>query len=98
MKQFFSVESHSVGKTSFCSNLINMIKFYNNSNFNLDMFKENKIIYYISYLQNALQHSTKLEFYNIYKNQYKPSHCLDHTRKANERKVLVKCMTGNHNL
>jgi len=51
---------------------------------------------YISYWENAVQHSNKLEFYNIFKNQYKTSHYLDHTSEQTERKALVKLRMDNH--
>ena len=43
-------------------------------------------------------HSTKLEFYKIYKNHYTISHYLDYTKKANERKALIKLRIGNHDM
>lgn len=52
----------------------------------------------LSYWENAVIHSKKLEFYNFFKNQYKTFHYLDHTGKNTERKALVKLRTGNHEL
>jgi len=96
-----SVDLHSVGR-SFYSNLMNIVDFYNLNNFNLDTLGENKINHYfshmkqeyISFWENAVQHSEKVEFYKI----FKPPHYLDHTSKQTERKALVKLRTGNHKL
>ena len=53
---------------------------------------------YILYCQHTIQHSEKLEFYNICKNDYTRSYYLDLTKKSNERKELVKFQISNHKL
>ena len=53
---------------------------------------------YILHGQHTIQHSTKLEFYNTFKNEYAPSCYLELTSKLNERKELVKFRIGNHKL
>ena len=53
---------------------------------------------YISYWENPVIHSKKLEFYYIFENQYKTFLSLDHTMKNTERKALIKLRTGNHKL
>ena len=45
-----------------------------------------------------MQNSTKLEFFNTFKNDYAPSSYLDLTNKLSERKELVKLRIGNHKL
>ena len=53
---------------------MNKVDFYNLNNFNLDTLDENKINHYnnlmkqknVSYCKNAVIHSKKLEFYNIF--------------------------------
>ena len=45
-----------------------------------------------------LQNSTKLEFFNTFKNDYTPSSYLGLTNKLSERKELVKLRIGNHKL
>jgi len=53
---------------------------------------------YISYRQHTMQNSTKLEFFNTFKNDYTPSSYLSLTSKLSERKELVKFRIGNHKL
>ena len=73
-----------------------MTDYFNLTNFNPDLLDTSKIKHiirlmkheYISYWQNALQQSQKLEFYRIFKTQYIPSNCLDLTRNTSERRVL----------
>ena len=46
---------------------------------------------YILYWQHTMQNSTKLEFFNTFKNDYAPSSYLGLTNKlSGERKELVK--------
>ena len=76
---------------------MNIVDLYNLNNFNLDTLDENKINHYnhlmkhkyISYCKNAVIHSKKLEFYNIFENHYKTSHYLDHKMENTERKALI---------
>ena len=53
---------------------------------------------YILYRQHTMQNSSKLEFFNTFKNDCTPSYYLGLTRKLNERKQLVKFRIGNHKL
>ena len=79
-----------------------MSKYYNLSNFDPDLLDATKIKHfvrlmkqkYISYWQQALQYSQKLEFYKIYKNEYAPSNYLDLTTRASERKALTKLQSS----
>ena len=75
LKQSFlmSLGLHSAGKNSFHSNLMKMSKYFNLNNFNPDLLDAAKIKHFvslmkqkdISYWQQALEHSRKLEFYKI---------------------------------
>ena len=66
---------HSTGKNSFHSNLMKMFEYFNLNNFNPDILDAAKIKHflslmkqkYISYWQEALQHSQKLKFYKVLK-------------------------------
>ena len=53
---------------------------------------------YISYWQNALQHSQKLEFYRSFKSNHTTSSDLDLTRGTAGRRALVKLRISNHKL
>ena len=53
---------------------------------------------YISYWQQALQHSQKLEFYKIFKNEYAPSNYLELSTRTSERRALTKLRISNHKL
>ena len=53
---------------------------------------------YISYWQNTLQHSQKLEFYRSFKTDNTTSSYLDLTRVTAGRRALVKLQISNHKL
>ena len=53
---------------------------------------------YISYWQNTLQHSQKLEFNRSFKTDHTPSSYLDLTRGTAGRRALVKLRICNHKL
>ena len=53
---------------------------------------------YISYWQNTLQHSQKLEFYWSFKTDHSSSSYLDLTRGTAGRRALVKLQISNHKL
>ena len=82
VKQSFlmSLGLHSAGKNSFHSNRMKLSECFNLNNFNPDLLDAAKIKHflslmkqkYISYWQQALQHSQKLEFYKIFKKEYVP--------------------------
>ena len=108
VKQSFlmSLGLHSAGKNSFHSNLMKMSEYFNLNNFNPDLLDAAKIKHfvslmkqkYISYWQQALQHSQKLEFYKIFKNEYAPSNYLELSTRTSERRALTKLLISNHKL
>ena len=51
---------------------------------------------YITYWQHTIHHSKKLQFYCIFKHDYKISSYLDLIRNLTNRKDLVKIRTSNH--
>ena len=53
---------------------------------------------YISYRQNALQHSQKLEFYRSFKSNHTTSSYLDLTRGTAGGTALVKLRISNYKL
>ena len=53
---------------------------------------------YISYWQNTLQHSQKLEFYRSFKTDHTSSSYLDLTRGTAGRRALVELRISNHKL
>ena len=53
---------------------------------------------YISYWQNTLQHSQKLEFYRSFKTDHTTSSYLDLIRGTAGRRALVKLWISNHKL
>ena len=53
---------------------------------------------YISYWQQALQHSQKLEFYKIFKNEYAPSNYLELSTRTSDRRALTKLRISRHKL
>ena len=108
VKQSFlmSLGLHSAGKNSFHSNLMKMSEYFNLNNFNPDLLDAAKIKHfvslmkqkYISYWQQAFQHSQKLEFYKIFKNEYAPSNYLELSTRTSERRALTKLLISNHKL
>ena len=101
-----SLDLHSAGKNSFRSNLMKMSEYFNLNNFNPDLLDAAKIKHflilmkqkYISYWQQALQHSQKLEFYKIFKNEYAPSNYLELSTRTSERRALTKLRISNRKL
>ena len=97
---------HSTCKNSFHSNLMKMSEYFNLNNFNPDLLDTAKIKHfvslmkqkYISYWQQALQHSQKFEFYKIFKNEYAPSNYLELSTRTSERRALTKLRVSNHRL
>ena len=100
-----SIDLHHNGKTSFYSNLMKMVDYYdlkydfscnslNDSIVNryIGMMK-NK---YVSYWNQTLQQSQKLSFYFTIKDDYSPSTYL--TRKNPSRKTLVRFRISSHQL
>ena len=83
-----------------------MPEYYNFPCFDLTNLTNAKIKHYVSliqlkynlYRQHTIQNSSKLEFFNTFKNDYTPSSYLSLTSKLNERKELVKFRISNHKL
>ena len=82
-----------------------MSECFNLNNFNQNLLDTDKIKHfvslmkqkYISYWQQALQHSQKLEFYKIFKNEYAPSlNYLELSTRTSERRALSKLRVSNH--
>ena len=106
VKQIFlmSQDLHHAGKNSII--LIDMPEYYNFPCFDLTNLTYAKIKHYVSlmqlkynlYRQHTIQNSSKLQFFNTFKNDYTPSSYLSLTSKLNERKELVKFRIGNHKL
>ena len=53
---------------------------------------------YITYWQHTIHHSKKLQFYSLFKHDYKISSYLDLIRNSTNRKDLVKSRISNHKL
>ena len=99
-----SIDLHSNGKTNFYANLIKMLNYYNIPfNFNHDNLDDTKFLHFVDLMQKkyithwkySLCNSQKLEFYNVLKDSYTPSICLDVTRKNPNRKTLLKLKISN---
>ena len=81
-----------------------MSEYYNFPCFDLTNLTNVKIKHYVSPMQqkynlnrqHTIQKSSKLEFFNTFKNDYTPSSYLGLTSKLNERKEPVKFRIGNH--
>ena len=103
---FMSFGLHCNGKNSFHSHLMNMLEYFKLPDFNpglLDMAMAKSYVSSmkqecISYWQNTLQHSPKLEFYRSFKTDHTSSNFLDLTRGTAGRRALVKLQISNHNL
>ena len=102
-----SIDLHRNSKTSFYTNLIKMLNYYNIPfNFNHGNWDDTKILHfvdhmqkkYITYWKHSLCNSQKLDFCNVFKDSYTPSIYLDVTRKNPNRKTLVKPRLSNHKL
>ena len=105
-KQIFpmSQDLHHAGKNGYYSNIISMSEYCNFSCFALTYLTSAKIkpnVFLIQQnyiLYDTMQNSTKLKFFNTFKNAYTPSSYLDLTSKLSENKELVKFRIGNHKL
>ena len=53
---------------------------------------------YVAYWQHTIHHSKKLQFYSLFKHDYKISSYLDLIRNSANRKDLVKIRISNHKL
>ena len=81
-----------------------MLNYYNIPfNFNHDNLDDTKFLHFVDLMQKkyithwkySLCNSQKLEFYNVLKDSYTPSICLDVTRKNPNRKTLLKLKISN---
>ena len=101
-----SSELHTAGKNSFYSNLMKISEYFNFVNFSPDLVDTAQVTMflqlmkqkYISYWQQTLQHSQKLEFYRSFKNEYATSSYLELTRRVSDRRTLTKLRISNHKL
>ena len=107
VKQIFlmSQDLHHAGENSYYSNIIRCL----NIMISLVLILLTKLTLksniaslmqqkYILYWEHTMQNSTKLKFFNTFKNDYAPSSYLGLTNKLSERKELVKLWIGNHKL
>jgi len=53
---------------------------------------------YISFSRHSLEHSKKLEFFKVFKDEYSTSDYLHQLRNFNERRNLARFKISNHNL
>ena len=101
-----SFDLHCNGKNSFHSHLMNMSEYFKLPDFNPDLldiavvksYVSSMKQEYISYWQNALQHSQKLEFYRSFNSNHTSSSYLDLTRGTAGGRALVKLRICNHKL
>ena len=108
VKQAFrtSLELHCNGKNSFYNNLMKISEYYDLPDFDPNNLSEAKIKHYIdiikqkyiAYWQHTIHHSKKLQFYSLFKHDYKISSYLDLIRNSANRKDLVKIRISNHKL
>ena len=102
-----SIDLHHNGKTSFYSNLMKMVDYYDlNYDFSCNSLSDsivNRYIgimknKYVSYWNQTLQQSQKLSFYCTIKDDYISSPYLVLTRKKHSRKALVRFRISSHQL
>ena len=85
---------------------MNMSEYFKLPNFNPDLldiamvksYVSSMKQEYISYWQNTLQHSQKLEFNRSFKTDHTSSSYLNLTRGTARRRALVKLQISNHKL
>ena len=108
VKQSFlmSKNLHSINNSGFYSNFINLIEHYHLPNFDPESLDNDRIRRYttnmkekyISFWRHSLEHSRKLEFHKVFKDEYSTSDYLQQLRNFNERRNLVKFKLSNHKL
>ena len=108
VKQSFlmSKNLHFINNSGFYSNFINLIEHYHLPNFDPESLDNDRIRRYttnmkekyISFWRHSLEHSSKLEFYKVFKDEYSTSDYLQQLRNFNERRNLVKFKLSNHKL
>ena len=110
VKQAFliSFDLHCNGKNNFHSHLMNMsavntLRFLHLTSDLLDIAMVKSYLSsmkqeFLSYRQNTLQHSQKVEFYRSFKSNHTTSSYLDLTRGTAGGRALVTLRTSNHKL
>ena len=108
VKQSFlmSENLHLVNNSGFYSNFVSMTAQYHSFNLDPESVDNDKIRQYtiamkekyISFWRHSLKHSKKLEFYQVFKEEYSLSDYLHQLRNFNERRTLVKFRISNHKL
>ena len=108
VKQSFlmSKNLHLINNSGFYSNFINLKEHYHIPNFDPESLDNERIRRYTSYMKeqyisfwrHSLEHSSKLEFYKVFKDEYSTSDYLQQLRNFNERRNLVKFKLSNHKL
>ena len=108
VKQSFlmSKNLHLINNSGFYSNFINLKEHYHLPNFDPESLDNERIRRYTSYMKeqyisfwrHSLEHSSKLEFYKVFKDEYSTSDYLQQLRNFNERRNLVKFKLSNHKL
>ena len=109
VKQSFlmSKHLHSINNSGFYSNFMGMLEKYYPSDLNPENFSNETIRqietnmknkYLVRFWQHNLEHSKKLEFYKVFKNEYSSSNYLTHLRNFPDRRNLVKFKLSNHKL
>lgn len=108
VKQSFlmSKNLHTINNTGFYSNFMSMLEKYHSSDLNpenlsndlIRQIETNMKNKYISFWQHNIEHSKKLEFYKVFKNEYTSSDYLTHLRNFPDRRNLVKLKISNHKL
>ena len=87
VKQSFlmSKNLHLINNSRFYSNFINLKEHERIRRYTSYMKEQ-----YISFWRYSLEHSSKLEFYKVFKDEYSTSDYLQQLRNFNERRNLVK--------
>ena len=108
VKQSFlmSKNLHSINNSGFYSNFMNLIEHYHLPNFDPQSLDNDRIQRYItnmkekyiSFWRHSLEHSRKLEFYKVFKEEYSTSDYLQQLKNFDERRNLVKFKLSNHKL
>ena len=108
VKQSFLISKnfHSINNSGFYSNFINLIEHYHLPNFDRESLDNDRIRRYttnmkekyISLWRHSLEHSRKLELYEVFKDEYSTSDYLQRLRNFNERRNLMKFKLSNHKL
>ena len=85
---------HLINNFGFYSNFINLKEHYHLPNFDPESLDNERIRRYTSYMKeqyisfwrHSLEHSSKLEFYKVFKDEYSTSDYLQQLRNFNERR------------